>query len=158
MFSSEHGPDIEKVSNASEFLGDALNILNNDTALVYCVWRRPVASRCLHYGVNEFLWVLIKHRIMSYVLNFFVEIFLNLTYDLRSTVQAMIDFPFHTTWAVGLELTIMTCISKFPVNFRGQFRTSLHDQDVRERKSVINLLNPGNILIDPWRSRCRGRV
>jgi hypothetical protein len=36
MFSFENGPDIEMVSNASEFLRDALNIWD-DTALVYCI-------------------------------------------------------------------------------------------------------------------------
>jgi hypothetical protein len=35
MFSSENDPDIEMVSNVSEFLGDTLNIRDNDSALVY---------------------------------------------------------------------------------------------------------------------------
>jgi hypothetical protein len=35
MFGFENGPDIEMVSNASEFPGDALNIWDNDCALLY---------------------------------------------------------------------------------------------------------------------------
>jgi hypothetical protein len=42
-------------------------------------------------------------------------------------------------WVVGIEVQIITCISRLPVHFRGQFRTSLHDQDRQERKSVISL-------------------
>jgi hypothetical protein len=37
MFSFENGPDIETVSNASEFLEDTLNIQDNDSGLVYCI-------------------------------------------------------------------------------------------------------------------------
>jgi hypothetical protein len=40
MFSFENGPDIETISNASEFLGDTLNIWNNDSALVYCYLKK----------------------------------------------------------------------------------------------------------------------
>jgi hypothetical protein len=36
MFNFENGPDIETVSNVSEFLADTLNIWDNDHALVYC--------------------------------------------------------------------------------------------------------------------------
>jgi hypothetical protein len=36
IFSFENGPDIEMVSSASEFLGDTLNIWDNDCALVCC--------------------------------------------------------------------------------------------------------------------------
>lgn len=32
--------------------------LDNDCAVVYCVGRREVASRWLHYEINKFLWVL----------------------------------------------------------------------------------------------------
>jgi hypothetical protein len=35
MFSSENGPDIEMVSNASEFLVDTLNIWDNGHVLAY---------------------------------------------------------------------------------------------------------------------------
>jgi hypothetical protein len=75
---------------------------------------------------------------MSYILNFHVEIFLILTYDLGSTEQAMNDSPFHVLGVVGLEVQIKTCMIRFPVHSRGQFRTPLHDQDVQERKGVIN--------------------
>jgi hypothetical protein len=37
MFSFEEGPDIDAVSNMSEFLGDALNMFDNDSAPIYCV-------------------------------------------------------------------------------------------------------------------------
>jgi hypothetical protein len=37
MFSFENGPDIETVSNAPEFLGNTLNIWDNDSALVYYI-------------------------------------------------------------------------------------------------------------------------
>jgi hypothetical protein len=37
MFSSENGRDIGTVSNESGYLGDILNMWDNDRALVYCV-------------------------------------------------------------------------------------------------------------------------
>jgi hypothetical protein len=37
MFSFENGPDIETVPNASELLGDTLNIWDKNHALVYCI-------------------------------------------------------------------------------------------------------------------------
>jgi hypothetical protein len=37
MFNFENGPEIETVPNASEFLGNALSIWDNDSALVYFV-------------------------------------------------------------------------------------------------------------------------
>jgi hypothetical protein len=37
MFRFENCPDIETVPNESEFLGDTVNIWDNDSALVYCV-------------------------------------------------------------------------------------------------------------------------
>jgi hypothetical protein len=37
MFSFEKGLEIETVSNASGFLGGALSIWDNDSALVYCI-------------------------------------------------------------------------------------------------------------------------
>jgi hypothetical protein len=51
-----------------------------------------------YYGVDKFLWLSIKHQIMSYILNFHVEIFLVLTFDFVSTDQAMNDSPFHVVW------------------------------------------------------------
>jgi hypothetical protein len=89
LFNFKKGPDVQTVSNSSEFLRDTLNIWDNDSALVYCIWRRMTASWWLHYRVNKFLWVFIKHQIVSYVLNFIVEILLVLTYDLDSTDQTM---------------------------------------------------------------------
>jgi hypothetical protein len=53
---------------------------------------------------------------MSYVLSFTVEILLILTYDLCSTDQTMNDSLFHVIWVVRLEVQIMTCMSRFPVN------------------------------------------
>jgi hypothetical protein len=53
MFSFENCPDIEMVSNASEFLWNTLNIWDNDSDLVYCVWRRTAVSRWLHYEEEE---------------------------------------------------------------------------------------------------------
>jgi hypothetical protein len=85
MFSFENGPDIETDFSASEFFRYTLNIWDNDSALVYCTWRKTVASWWLHYIVNKFLWLFTKHQIMSYVLNFVDEIFLILTYDLGLT-------------------------------------------------------------------------
>jgi hypothetical protein len=79
---------------------------DNDCALVYCISRRTIASRWLHYGVIEFLWVFVKHQIMSYVLNFLVEIILILTYDLSSTDQTVNDSSFQVLWKVGLEVQI----------------------------------------------------
>jgi hypothetical protein len=60
MFNFENGPEIETLPNASAFLGNTLNIWDNDSSLVCCVWRKTIPCRWLHYGVNEFLWVLIK--------------------------------------------------------------------------------------------------
>jgi hypothetical protein len=37
MFSYENDPDIEMVSNVSEFLGDTLNIWDNDSALEHYI-------------------------------------------------------------------------------------------------------------------------
>jgi hypothetical protein len=77
QFNFENGLDIETVSNASKFLRGALSIWVNDSALVYWISRRTVASRWLHYGVSEFSSVFIKHQIVSHVLNFIVEILLS---------------------------------------------------------------------------------
>jgi hypothetical protein len=43
MFSFEIGPDIEAVSNASEFLRNTLNIWDNGSVLLYYIWRRTIA-------------------------------------------------------------------------------------------------------------------
>jgi hypothetical protein len=37
MFSLENGPEIETVRDASEFLGNTLNIRDGDSALVYFI-------------------------------------------------------------------------------------------------------------------------
>jgi hypothetical protein len=92
----------------------------------------------LHYRVNEFFWVFIKHQITSYVLNFVVEILLILSYDLDSADKTMNNSPFYMMWVVGLEMQIMTSMSRFLVHFRGQFWTSLHDQNVKEWKGIIS--------------------
>jgi hypothetical protein len=42
VFCFENGPNIETLSSASEFLGDILNIWDNDRVLVYCTWRRTM--------------------------------------------------------------------------------------------------------------------
>jgi hypothetical protein len=138
MSSLENGPDIEMVSIASESLGDTLDVWDNDRALLHSIPRRTVASRWLHYGVNEFLCVFVKHQIMSYLPNFLVEILLILTYDLGSTDQTMNDSPFHVRWVIGFEVQITTTMSRFPVHFFGQFRTPLHEQDLQERKIIIS--------------------
>jgi hypothetical protein len=59
-------------------------------------------------------------------------------YSFDSTSHAMNDCPCQVTWAIGLELQITTCISRFPVHFRGQFRTPLHDEGAQGRRSIIN--------------------
>jgi hypothetical protein len=79
MLSFENGPDIETVSNASEFLGHTLYIWENYRVLVYFIRKWTVPSRLFHYGASKFLWVFSKYQIMCYVLNFVVEILLNLT-------------------------------------------------------------------------------
>jgi hypothetical protein len=61
LFSFEDGPNIEAVPNASDFFGNTPNIGDNDCALLYCIWRRTVASPRFHYGINELLRVLIKY-------------------------------------------------------------------------------------------------
>jgi hypothetical protein len=87
------------VPNASEFLGDTLNIRDDDSALVYCVRRGSISCR-----VNEFLWVFTEHQIMSYGFNFDVKILLILTYDLRSVDQILDDSPFYVMWGVKLKV------------------------------------------------------
>jgi hypothetical protein len=57
---------------------------------------------------------------MSYVLNFLVEILLILAYDLVSTGQTMNGSLFHLRWVAGIEVLIMTSVSKFLVHFNGQ--------------------------------------
>jgi hypothetical protein len=96
LFSFESSPDVETVSNTSEFLGDPPNIRDNDSALVCCILRWTVASRWLHYGVNEFLWVFIKHHIISYILNLLVEMFLILTCMTLARLIRLWTTPFFT--------------------------------------------------------------
>jgi hypothetical protein len=106
------------------------------------------ASQWLHYGVKEFLWVFIKHQIISNVLNFLAEILQILTYDLGSTDQTMNGSPFHVMWVVGLEVQITTCMSRFLVYFRGQFRSPLHDQNTQEWKGIISFNSIVNLMVD----------
>jgi hypothetical protein len=70
---------------------------------------------------------------MSHVLHFHVEILLILTYDLDSTDRAMNYSSFHLMWVVGLEIQIPPCM-RFPVYFRGQFRTPLHDKTPKKEE------------------------
>jgi hypothetical protein len=106
MFSFENGPDIEAVSNASEFLGDTLNTRDNDNVLIYRIWR-TVASLWLHDVVNEFFMVFIKHQ-MSYVLNFVVEIILILTYNLGSTLSRGVG---GSTWNADNDMYVYRTFS-----------------------------------------------
>jgi hypothetical protein len=77
---------------------------------------------------------------MPYVLNFHAEILLILTYGLGLTDKTQNDSPFHMMWVVGLEVQIMASIGKFPVHFHGQYWTLLHDQEVQESASIVNLM------------------
>jgi hypothetical protein len=45
MFIFEKGSDIEAVSNVSEYLKDTLDIWDSDSAILYCIRRRTVASQ-----------------------------------------------------------------------------------------------------------------
>jgi hypothetical protein len=79
----------------------------------------------------------IKHQIMSYILNFLVEILLILMYDLSFTDQTMNDFPFHVMWVVGLEVQITTCMSRF--HQRTKTESSLRNVDnVEKHNNCIN--------------------
>jgi hypothetical protein len=102
MFSLEDGSETEMVPNVSEFLRNSLNIRNDDSALVYCVWRGMISCRWLHYRVHEFLWIFIEHQIMSYGFKFIVKVLLISTYDLRFVDQTMNNSSFCVMWVVGL--------------------------------------------------------
>lgn len=133
MFSFERGPDIETVSSKSEF---------SEAPLTYGMMTIP------WYTVSEEGRLLldgfvvestnscecIQHQIKSYVIKLPVDILMNRIYVLGPTDQTM-DSLFHVRWVVGLELLIMTCISRFPVHVRDQFGTPLHDQGVQERNN-----------------------
>jgi hypothetical protein len=93
LFSFENGPEIETAPNARLNFSEIPLTYGIKTVPWYIVWR-TISCRRLHYRVNEFFWVFIKHKIMSYVFNFVVEIFLFLSYDLRSADQTMNDSPF----------------------------------------------------------------
>jgi hypothetical protein len=73
------------------------------------------------------------------VFNFVVEIPLILTYDIRSFAQTMNDSPFYVMWVVGLEVQITTSMIRLPVQFYGQFRTPLHNQNFHIWKGIISL-------------------
>jgi hypothetical protein len=79
MCSFEDDSEIETVPDASEFLGNAHNIRDNDSVVVCCVSRRTISCRWLHYGVEEFFRLFIKHQIISNVFYSTVEILLILT-------------------------------------------------------------------------------
>jgi hypothetical protein len=49
------------------------------------------------------------------------------------------EIHFYVMWVVGLEVQIMTSMNRFPVDFRGQFWTPHHDQNVQEWKGIISL-------------------
>jgi hypothetical protein len=104
MFSLKDVSEVETVPNASEFLGDTLNIWDDDSALVCCVRRGSVSCRCPYYRVNEFIWVFTEHQIMSYDFDFVVKILLIFTYDLRSVDQIVDDSPFYVMWVVGFKV------------------------------------------------------
>jgi hypothetical protein len=57
VFNFENSLEIEMFPSVSECFGNTPNIWDNDHAMIYCIWRRMVASHWLHYGVSEFLWV-----------------------------------------------------------------------------------------------------
>lgn len=63
-----------------------------ESALVYFIRRRAISMASLQ---SERIIVVVKHQIMTYVLNFLVEIFLIVTYDLRSTFWTIEDCPFY---------------------------------------------------------------
>jgi hypothetical protein len=142
MFSLEDGSETKTVPDAPEFLANALNIWDDDSALVYCVRSGTICSRRFHYGVNEFLWILIEHQIMPYGLNFVVKILLILIHDFCSVDQAMNYSSFHVMWVVGLEVQVATSLSRIPVHFCDQFWTPLHNQDVQEWKGIVSLNFP----------------
>jgi hypothetical protein len=127
MFSFENDPDIEAASNACEFPRDTFHI-GIMTMPWYMYLKKDICFSWLRYGVNGFLWVFMKHQIVSYVLNFRVEILLFLTCDLGLTDQIMNDFPFHVMWVVELEVEVMTCMSMTP----------LHDRNIQEWIGIVS--------------------
>lgn len=58
----------------------------------------------------------------------------------------MNDSPFQMMWVVGIEMYRTTCMTKFPVDLRGQFTTLLHDQIIQDGRvsvastSILNLM------------------
>jgi hypothetical protein len=52
--------------------------------------------------------------------------------------------PFYMMWVVELKVHITTSMSGFPIHFRAQFLTPLHDQNILERRvtlaSIVNLM------------------
>jgi hypothetical protein len=76
--------------------------------------------------------------IVSYVHNFVVETLLILTHGLGLDDQTMNDSPFYVIYVIGPEMKITTGMSRFPVQFRSQFWTPLHDQNVQEWKGIIS--------------------
>jgi hypothetical protein len=74
---------------------------------------------------------------VSYIFNFFVEILLILTYDLRSVDQSMNDSTLYVM-VVGIEVQITTSMNILPVHFRGQFWTTLHNRNIQEWTGIIS--------------------
>jgi hypothetical protein len=103
---------LKMVPDASEFLGSTLNLWDDDSALVYCVWR-TISCLWIHYRVDEFFWIFIEHQIMSYVFNFIVKILLILTYDLCSVDQTMNDSPFYRCPEIGTSSIDWVQLSRF---------------------------------------------
>jgi hypothetical protein len=71
----------------------------------------------------------------------------------------MNNSPFHVILVVGLEVQITTCMNGFPVHFHGQFRTPLHDEDIKEWKSIIHFTSIVNLMVGLrllrwWRNCC----
>jgi hypothetical protein len=109
MFSLENGPNIETVSNSSEFFGNTPNISDNDHAMVCFPW--------FHHGINELLWVFIEYQIMFYVNSFPPETFQILEYDLGSTDQAAKDSSLHVKGVVRSEMLSNFFMGRSPVHF-----------------------------------------
>jgi hypothetical protein len=97
---------------------------------------------------------LIKYQIMSYVFNFTVQILLIMIYDLCLVDRTMYNSPFYVIWVVGLEVQVMTSVSRLPVHFRGQFWTPLHNQNVQERKGIISFNCILNLMVGLSLLRC----
>jgi hypothetical protein len=155
IFGFENGPAIETVSSVTEILTNS----HSDRALVYCIWRRAVASHWLHYGVRDLLWVFIKHQIMAHVLNFLVDVILILTDDLGSTDQTVNHFRFHVMWVIGLKSRWRSVWIDFRCTFVANvgpliiIKTSKNWRVSLFSTSILILL-AGLTLLRWWRNYC----